>query len=209
MKKTDQGDRIDHNLVHQPNAEPTSAQGLQEFGGDRHSLVADAMFVDLAAGDYRVKEHSPALKLGFRNFAMDRFGVRKPELKRIAKRPPLPGSIEAAAIRSGGWDREYATPTTATWLGATLRDLTNINEKSAVGLGEEGGVLVAEIASRSRATELGLKENDVILGINGAKVDNLKAFSDQYQAAALKEMMTLRVWRNQAALELRTPATEQ
>jgi hypothetical protein len=47
----------------------------QQKGFDTHSVVADPMFVDPAKGDYRVKPQSPALKLGFKNFPMDRFGV--------------------------------------------------------------------------------------------------------------------------------------
>jgi len=41
-----------------------------------HSVYADPMFVNPAEWDYRVKPGSPALKLGFRNFPMDRFGLR-------------------------------------------------------------------------------------------------------------------------------------
>jgi hypothetical protein len=44
-------------------------------GLDAHSSNADPMFVDPSKGDYRVKDGSPALKLGFKNFAMDSFGV--------------------------------------------------------------------------------------------------------------------------------------
>ena len=33
------------------------------------------MFVDPEHGDYRVKPESPALRLGFRNFDMDHFGL--------------------------------------------------------------------------------------------------------------------------------------
>jgi hypothetical protein len=61
-------------------------------GCDAHSLVGDAMFVDPAKGDYRVKDGSPALKLGFKNFPMDQFGVQKPELRKIARTPELPAA---------------------------------------------------------------------------------------------------------------------
>jgi len=47
----------------------------QDLGFDRHSVFADPMFVDPKNGDYRVKPESPALKLGFKNFDMDRFGL--------------------------------------------------------------------------------------------------------------------------------------
>ena len=47
------------------------------------------------SGDYRVKEGSPALALGFVNFPMDQFGVVSPELRQLA-RTPLPGEALAA-----------------------------------------------------------------------------------------------------------------
>jgi hypothetical protein len=45
-------------------------------GCDAHSKLADPLFVDPAKEDYRVKEGSPALALGFKNFPMDSFGVQ-------------------------------------------------------------------------------------------------------------------------------------
>ena len=36
----------------------------KQAGRDEHSIEADAQFVDPAKGDFRVKEGSPALKIG-------------------------------------------------------------------------------------------------------------------------------------------------
>ena len=47
----------------------------QERGYDVNSVFADPMFVDPENGDYRVKPESPALKLGFENFDLDKFGL--------------------------------------------------------------------------------------------------------------------------------------
>ncbi len=46
----------------------------QNEGYDQESVIADPLFVDPVNGDYRVKENSPALELGFENFPMDEFG---------------------------------------------------------------------------------------------------------------------------------------
>lgn len=51
-----------------------SWQRWLRLGYGRGSRLADPKFVDPANGDYRVKPDSPALKLGFKNFPMDRFG---------------------------------------------------------------------------------------------------------------------------------------
>jgi len=92
MPPTPWGSQMDYNLVHRDGmTEPKPAAKLAEQSKrDAHSLEADAMFVDPANGDFRVKEGSPALKLGFVNFPMDQFGVQKPELKAIARTPTMP-----------------------------------------------------------------------------------------------------------------------
>ena len=86
------GQEFDNNLMHKEGATNATATRLQKQSGrDEHSIVADAQFVDPAQGDYRVKEESPALSLGFVNFPMDRFGVQRPALKALARTPVLPG----------------------------------------------------------------------------------------------------------------------
>jgi hypothetical protein len=52
-----------------------SLEQWQSLGYDRHSVFAEPLFVDPENGDYRVRPESPALKLGFENFDMDRFGL--------------------------------------------------------------------------------------------------------------------------------------
>jgi hypothetical protein len=47
----------------------------QALGFDQHSVFADPLFVDPEHDDYRVRPDSPALKLGFENFEMDKFGL--------------------------------------------------------------------------------------------------------------------------------------
>jgi len=44
---------------------------------DANSLVADPLFVDPAAGDYRLRPDSPALALGFVPIPVERIGIRK------------------------------------------------------------------------------------------------------------------------------------
>ena len=203
MRTTDQGRSIDYNLVHQPGAEAKPAEGLHKFGGDEHSLVADARFIDPLAGDYRVRDDSPAPELGFESFPMDRFGVQKPELKRLARTPPLPGTLEAAGISSGGWGRRYTTPATAHWLGATIKNIENDGEMSAVGLGDKRGVLLVAVPEGSEAARAGLKENDVIRAVGDRPINGLGDFAEQYQAKSESPSITLRLWRDQAEVTLK------
>jgi hypothetical protein len=46
----------------------------QALGMDRHSLVADPLFVDAARDDYRLQPESPAWKLGFQPIPLDKIG---------------------------------------------------------------------------------------------------------------------------------------
>jgi hypothetical protein len=47
----------------------------QNMGYDVHSQFADPLLINPEKGDFRVQDDSPALKLGFTNFAMDQFGL--------------------------------------------------------------------------------------------------------------------------------------
>jgi predicted ester cyclase len=47
----------------------------KQLGWDTHSVYANPLFRAAEQGDYTVLPESPALKLGFKNFPMDRFGL--------------------------------------------------------------------------------------------------------------------------------------
>jgi hypothetical protein len=202
MRATDQVHTVDENLVHQPGGALRPAEELIKFGGDQHSMIGDAMFRDTSKGDYRVQDKSPAIKLGFQNFAMQQFGVRDPQLSTIARKPPLPGTLEAARISSGGWGRKYSLKRTADWLGAKLKEIEDDGEMSAVGLGDKDGVLVVEVPEGTLAYEHGLRENDVILRVDGVAVPNLKDLARQLKDREQAKAVRLIVWRDQAECQL-------
>ena len=49
--------------------------GWRRLGFDAHSVFADPLFVDPQRNDFRVRPDSPALKLGFKNFEMGKWGL--------------------------------------------------------------------------------------------------------------------------------------
>ena len=53
----------------------------QKLGRDVHSIVADPLFVDAAKDDYRLKENSPAYKLGFKRIPTRLIGPYKSPLR--------------------------------------------------------------------------------------------------------------------------------
>ncbi|MBB5031160.1 right-handed parallel beta-helix repeat-containing protein [Prosthecobacter vanneervenii] len=49
----------------------------QNAGWDKHSLVADPLFVDWEHDDFRLKPESPAFKLGFKRIPVEEIGIRE------------------------------------------------------------------------------------------------------------------------------------
>jgi hypothetical protein len=165
------------------------------FGVDIHSLAGNPRFLDPAAGDFRVADDSPALTLGFKNFPMDQFGVKKPSLKAIAKTPVIP----ALMISSG--NRAEQSTLELFWLGASLHGIVG-EEFSAFGVGkDDAGVQLAKVPAASAAATAGLRENDLIQGVNARKVsntDHLFAALNSAGSAPIK----LRVIRNQIPVDI-------
>lgn len=95
---------------------------------------------------------------------MDRFGVKKPTLKAIARTPEVP-PLQAEKSKSG--------PATGVWLGARLQEL-GTEAFSAYGIAkDEGGVALIEVPESSAAARAGLKTGDLLLQINGRPVTKL------------------------------------
>jgi hypothetical protein len=195
MHRPPWGADMDFNLVQIYGATNAPATQLQQQSGrDNNSIVADAQFVDPARGDYRVKDGSPALKLGFVNFPMNQFGVQKPELKAIARVPQLP-QPKMPAHTSVARD---TTP--AMWLGVSVRNIADEGEMSAFGLPGVTGVLVLEVPAGSALAKAGLRKYDVILSINGGKTADTAALLRQAPAAPGGNALKLGVSRDQKEL---------
>jgi len=203
------GKENDDNLQHVvglKDARP-AATLQQQSGRDQHSLEGDALFVDPAYGDYRVREGSPALRLGFHNFPMDQFGVQWPPLKRIARTPELPRlqTEQPAFLSASTRDQRPAA-----WLGATVKNIIGIGEVSASGLPGEIGVLLQEVPSNSRAAAAGLRVGDVILKIDGQPTDSLIALQQLVATQRATGPTSITLWRQQkeTTIEVDAPARQ-
>ncbi len=183
------GKFVDFNLLQEvAQAKPTTATELQsQSGRDENSLRGDALFVAPERGDYRLRPGSPGLMLGFKNFAMDQFGVKTPRLRAIAKSPKLPsGSIAA---------RE--TIPTYEWHGAQVKDLVDPGEVSATGYSAGRGVLVVSVKPKTLSKTLGLKPMDVITTVGNRRIMNVKELK-----ASSGNPKHITVWRDQHSVEL-------
>jgi membrane-associated protease RseP (regulator of RpoE activity) len=165
----------------------------QEKGWDANSLVGDPMFIDPAKGDFRVREDSLALKLGFKNFPMDRFGVKKTSLKAIARTPEIPPIQDKSAAKRG--------PATGEWLGARLSELDG-DAFSAYGIAkDQGGVALIEVPDGSVAARAGLKNGDLVQQVNGRRVQNIGLLL-RLSNRSKGNPLTLRIVRDQTPMTL-------
>jgi hypothetical protein len=153
----------------------------QAAGLDVDSRMGRPMFVNPEKGDFRVRENSPALELGFKNFAMDEFGVQKPELKEKAEtdyQTYHKFDVAEAFEGSQQTSEENVDEKTHDFMGARVKDLNKESEKSVAGVGELAGVFVLRVEEGSRAEKLGIHAGDAIIAVQGKRV---RDYSDMIQ----------------------------
>lgn len=196
-KATKPGTVVDRNFYSDNEAKVLSFS--KTVGWDENSAFGDPLFVDPTNGDFQVQEGSPAFSVGFVNFPMDQFGVKKPSLKAVARTPIIPelGKKKAPKSLYG----EETSSVSAQWLGVTIKELSG-QEFSAYGVSvEDGGIALVKVEASSQATQLGFKDGDLIQAINKRPTPDMKSFQSALEA--VKGLTTLKVIRNQAEVELK------
>jgi len=190
------GKEADYNFLHAPGRSGPAKEMQKQSGADAHSIRGDAQFVDPSVGDYRVREGSPALELGFKNFPMDQFGVTEPRLKALARGPKLPGANAAPAEVTKRDD------TIHNWLGGRIKNIIGLGERSAAGLPDETGVLVVEVPDASQLKALNLQPGDVIRKFNGQSLADVPALTKLLDAVPAGTRFTVEIYRNQQPQKL-------
>lgn len=147
-------------------------------GTDPNSKSGDPLFINTSQGDFRVRDQSDALKIGFENFPMNQFGVLDKSLQEKAKKPVLPSQLYTEMVSND--------ETLVEWNGATLKKLKGLGERSATGMDSERGVYVVAVAKGSKADRNGLKANDVILKVDSKEINTTKDVVAKYDAARWK-----------------------
>ncbi len=77
-------------------------EAWQALGLDQHSVVADPLFVNRAAGDYRLKKGSPAFALGFQPIPVEQIGPYKSDLRASW---PIKEAIGVRELEKYDWSR--------------------------------------------------------------------------------------------------------
>lgn len=187
------GAEVNHNFF----SSPADLKKHRDSGADADSLAGDPGFLDPAKGDFRVKEDSDAIRVGFKNFPMDQFGVKKAALKAIAGKPEIPSLEQPRSEHTGAGD----VPLRQYWLGALLHGLVG-EEFSAFGVAKEvGGVQLVEVPAGSAAARAGFMTNDLVQGIDSKPVSNVP----RLLAALLNQgakPIKVRIIRNQKGQDL-------
>lgn len=184
------GNNIDQNFFPTKSALKKS----QDLGNDSNSLYGDPLFKNAEAGDFRVDEKSGALRVGFHNFPVA-FGVQVNWLKAQARKPAMPDLFIHTSTESTQKVRHF--------FGAKVRSVLTEGDKSAFGLLNVSGVIVAEVEANSVAERAGLQARDVILETfnesnnDRVEISNVEALLSSTQERKWLEKLGFVVLRNQ------------
>jgi serine protease Do len=107
----------------------------------------------------------------------------------------LPGFAQTTAPR--GRSAKAHRPGEQAWLGVGVIDLTD-DQVKALNLKDDRGVQVKRVEENSPAAKAGLKENDVILEVNGKAVENIDQFIRSIAEGQPGTKVDLTIWRGGA-----------
>ena len=164
-------------------------KATQKLGVDKNSKNGDALFVDASNGNYRLKQKSPAIEVGFKNFQMD-FGVTNPRLKKLAEKPKIRPIKEILIANENSKESPKFN-----WLGATFKNIESLGEQSSVGLHNMNGTLLIDLASASVAAKNHLKKGDVLISFGKEPVNSiadLVKLSQKYKDERKIELVIIR-----------------
>ncbi len=183
------GKEVDHNYF----LTEEDLRLANEMGVDSTSTYGDPLFENPLTMNYRVLEHSGALKQGFKNFSMNTFGVQVPALKKIAKTPEIPLFNVSERLKA----KKEGTLSNVTWLGANIKNIETMEEASASGLEEIAGVMILKMSSDSRLKKGGLEAEDVIIAVDKKKIETKEALMKIDTTAGKANTLKITVRRDQ------------
>jgi len=159
----------------------------QALGNDKHSLWGDALFVAPDKNNYQLKENSPAYKIGFKSFKMT-FGVTNQSLKKLAMQPAF-RSLQVLTTATKGAE--------VLWLGAKLKNIETLGERSAAGMLNYNGALITSLPAASIAAKNKLQNGDVIIKLGDEPVNSTKNLLQAYQKLKWMHVVDCTIIHNQ------------
>ena len=164
-----------------------------KYGTDKHGVYGDPKFVDPDQGDYTVTNSKLAKAIGWKNFPMDQFGVQKPSLKAIAKKPQFPAiKLKADEVVAG-----------VEYMGGVIKNIENDNEKSVAGLPNYNGAKIERRPTKGIFSVVKLQDDDVVLKIDNHRINNIDDFKSRIDSG--KRYRKMSVWRFQKMVVLELP----
>jgi len=188
------GKEIDYNSF----PDSVSLHEARSRGTDKNSVCGNQKFENSQKGDFRLKFGSAALTVGFKNFAMDSFGVVSPTLKAMSKKVCIPEILALDKVEN---DEVFD------FMGARVKNLNTPGERSATGMDSERGVLILEIKPLSAASG-SLQVNDVILLLNGKKINRIRDLLEA-RMSVIGSTTDVLVFRNQKEITIRIDLTQK
>lgn len=155
------GEQLDYNFF----ASQMALDNVRKNQTDAHSITGTFDFTDAAQGDYTIVPGSKVFEIGFENIPMDHFGVYSQKLKALAKTPEFP---LVQIIDANNENKTYS------WLGATVRTINGLGDRSAFGLPDEKGIVIIDIEKGSLADKAGFNKNDVIRAMAGKDISTIE-----------------------------------
>ena len=182
------GKEIDYNFF----ADQASLEKSQKEGTDKHSAFGNPEFINPSIGDYRVKNTSKALTVGFKSFATDKFGVTSPALRKIAKKAPIPVLKGIEGVNQSQ---------SIEWFGLQIKNLETLGERSATGMPEETGILVLKVDAGSPFAGV-VKANDVILSFKKKTTNKVAELVAEQQKNKSDKTVEITIFRNQSTQKI-------
>jgi hypothetical protein len=169
-----------------------SQRGLRDakkFGVDANGEYTSLDFNSPSKLDFRFAENPVVRQAGFKPLDLTQFGVQKPSLIKLARKPEFVEPLSSAQSKTD--DRVIEL------LGASFKCVTTDGEVSASGLPDKQGVLFLKVSDGSSASNAGIQAGDVVRSISGRLVNSPLELISTWANADQSQPIGAAIWRTQ------------
>lgn len=179
------GKEVDFNLF----PDELALNEVRKNNTDINSIHGDASFVNPEKGNYNLNSNSAAFQLGFIPFETNNtFGVKDEKLKSLTEVPRFPIQY---------FSSKPPKSLEIEWLGAKIKNIETLEERSASGLNDTSGVLILTIDEKATLKNPDVQQGDVIIWSEGIQVKSIQDLMKSYQNHNWKGKLNMKIIRNQ------------